>query len=816
MAKSKRKSLVIVESKAKAHTINGFLGEDYKVLSCNGHVRDLPPRQLGVDLEHGYLPSYEVSADKRTMDALKKSAAECESIFLATDPDREGEAISWHLAELLAPGNGRPVHRIMFNEITRDAIQRSMQNPGVINMNKVYAQQARRILDRLMGYQISPLLWRRIKQGLSAGRVQSVALRLVCEREGEILAFTPEEYWTLEARLLTAAGDEVPAQLSEVDGKKIADSAEDVAKHHYHVIASEAEAAELATRLRAGKAEVEKVTTTPKKRSPLPPYITSTLQQDAARRLGLAGERTMRVAQSLYEGVDIDEGAVGLITYMRTDSVRVAEEAIAATRGYVESTFGENYLSDKPRRFKPKASAQDAHEAIRPTDVSRTPDRMKKYLTKEQLALYSLIWQRFVAAQMAESRQTATSVDFRMDGMRLRANGLVMEFDGFTRVYTMEREDRLLPMLSEGESLSTKEIEPRQHYTRPPARYNDASLIKELEERDIGRPSTYASIIQTLVNKKYVVREAKAFRRTDLGQVTDAVLKKAFPKTVQVEFTAHMEEELDEVEQGVMEWQKTLDEFYTGHFKHAVEAASEKIHEAVTELEEMTGEVCPACEKPMQIKWGRNGFFLACTGYPECRETKNISYPLKVEPELIEARCPNEEHKLVRRWARYRYMMECPVDHWVRPATETETEGLFEPRVEEKIEPSDEVCEKCNSPMIIRTWRGTRFLACSGYPKCKNTKSISLGIKCPKDACEGELTERRSRYGKVFYGCTRYPDCDFVAWNKPVIEKCPDCGNPFLVEKNTKRDGPHIACPEKGCKYKRPLMLGEDKDREES
>ncbi len=811
MTEAKTKSLVIVESKAKAHTINGFLGQDYKVVSCNGHVRDLPQRQLGVDLAHGYAPEYEVSADKKTVDALKKSAKECGDIFLATDPDREGEAISWHLSEMLAPGNGGRVHRIMFNEITRDAILRSIKHPGKINMNKVNAQQARRILDRLVGYQISPLLWRRIKQGLSAGRVQSVALRLICEREEEILRFTPREYWTLEAHLTTQQREHVVAELVEVDGRKVADSAEDVGKPSFHVIASEDEAKALAQRLSRGAATVEKITTTPKRRQPLPPYITSTLQQDAARRLGFSGDRTMRIAQSLYEGVDLDQEAVGLITYMRTDSVRMAEEAIAAARGFIAKSFGENYLSPSERRFKVKSSAQDAHEAIRPTDVSRAPDQLKKYLKPDQLALYTLVWQRFVATQMAESRQTATSIDFVMDGMKLRANGLVMEFDGFTRVYEMDREDRLLPSLSEGQKLSTAGIEPKQHFTRPPARYNDASLIKELEERDIGRPSTYASIIKTLLDKRYVVRENKAFRCTDLGEVTNAVLRKAFPETVQVEFTAHMEDELDDVEEGVVPWQDTLDEFYHGHFKQAVDEAREKIHEAVTELEIATDEKCPSCGQTFQVKWGRNGFFLACTGYPECKETRNIGHPLKVEPELLESRCPRDAHKLVRRWERYRYVVECPEDGYRRPATTEEIAGLYQEAPQAVVEPSDEVCEKCGSPMVIRTWKGSRFLACSAYPKCKNTKSISLGIPCPKEGCTGELSERRSKFGKIFYGCTRYPECDFVAWSKPVVEKCPSCGAPYLVEKNTKRDGPHIACAQKGCKYKRPIGVASEK-----
>lgn len=815
MAAGKQKSLVIVESKAKAHTINGILGKDYKVVSCNGHVRDLPPRQLGVDLERGYEPVYEVSPDKKkSVEALKKSARECGDIFLATDPDREGEAISWHLAEMLssaARGNGGAVHRIMFNEITRDAILRGIQHPGKINMNKVYAQQARRILDRLVGYQISPLLWRRIKQGLSAGRVQSVALRLIRDREEEILQFTPEEYWSLEAHLATDGGETVVADLVEVDGRKVADRAEEVGKKGYHVIASEDEARALAARLATGRATVDKITTTPKRRQPLPPYITSTLQQDAARRLGFSGDRTMRVAQSLYEGVDLDQEAVGLITYMRTDSVRMAEEAIAAARAHVKKAYGEKYLSPSERRFKVKSTAQDAHEAIRPTDVSRTPDKLKRHLTKDQLALYTLIWQRFVATQMAECRQTATSIDFSMDGMKLRANGLVVEFDGFTRVYEMEREDRLLPAVSEGQVLSTAGIEPKQHFTRPPARYNDASLIKELEERDIGRPSTYATIIKTLLDKKYVTRENKAFRCTDLGEVTDAVLRKAFPETVQVEFTAHMEDELDDVEQGRIAWQETLDEFYHGHFKQAVEEAREKIHAAVTQLETPTDEVCPSCGKHLQVKWGKNGFFLSCMGYPDCKETRNIAHPVKVEPELVEARCPRDGHKLVRRWERYRFVLECPEDGFRRPATAEETEGLFHAAPVAVVEPSDEVCDKCGSPMVVRTWKGGRFLACSAYPKCKNTKGISIGVPCPKQGCTGQLAERRSRFGKVFYGCNRYPDCDFVAWNKPVLEKCPDCGAPYLVEKNTKKDGPHLACATKGCKYRRAIGVAAEK-----
>jgi DNA topoisomerase I len=802
-------SLVIVESKAKAHTINGFLGDTYKVLSCFGHVRDLPPKELGVDLEKNYEPVYEISADKKTIAGLKKVAKDCETIYLATDPDREGEAISWHLQEILKPVNkDASMHRIMFNEITRDAISRAINSPGEIDMNKVYAQQARRIMDRLVGYQISPLLWRRVKQGLSAGRVQSVALRLICEREESIISFLPEEYWSLEAHFNTEGGHKVVAQLNTVDGQKVVDKAENLKRDDYFVIASKEEADLLTQRMAGKTATVEKITTTPKKKRPSPPYITSTLQQDASRRLGFTGNKTMRVAQSLYEGVALDDEATGLITYMRTDSVRVAEEAIEANREYIDKAYGKEYLHKDTRRFKVKKGAQDAHEAIRPTYVKLSPTELKKHLNKDQLALYTLIWQRFVATQMAECRQTASSIDLAMNGLMLRANGLVLEFDGFTKVYQIEHEDRLLPVVSEGEVLNTDEIASKQHFTRPPARFNDASLIKELEERDIGRPSTYASIIQVLLDKKYILKETGSFRRTDLGEITDAVLRKAFPKEVQVKFTAHMEEELDNIEGGGIKWQETLDEFYQGegNFKNAIETAADKIHEAVTELETETEMKCAACESTMRIKWGKNGFFLACPGYPECRETRNISHPLKVEPVLSEERCPNDGHKLVRRWDRYRYIFTCPLGDFSRPLTDEESEALFEKREEIVPEETDEVCEKCGSPMLLRTFKGSRFLACSAYPKCKNTLGISIGIKCPKEGCEGDLTERRSRYGKMFYGCNKYPDCDFIAWNKPIVEPCPECGATYLVEKNTKRDGPHVACAQKTCKYKRPLV----------
>jgi DNA topoisomerase-1 len=766
------KALVVVESPAKARTISRFLGKDYKVVASYGHVRDLPQKKLGVDPEKGFQPEYVTQPErKKTVTELKKLAEKADKIVLAPDPDREGEAICWHLAEILAKKNG-DIQRVMFNEITRDAILRAIEHPGQIDLNKVNAQQARRILDRLVGYKISPLLWRRVGGARSAGRVQSVAVRLICEREDEIRKFEAIEYWTIDGTFHGEKEVDFSAALFEVDGKKIlhgepkgtnGNQDEDGEKIEGTLrIESEEQARDLEKQIREEAYAIRSIQRKQRKRNPPPPYITSTLQQDAARRLGFTSDRTMRVAQSLYEGVDLGDDRVGLITYMRTDSVRIAPEAATAVREFISGKFGKDYLPGKARAYAVKKGAQDAHECIRPTGVTRHPEDLKKDLNGDQYRLYSLIWSRFVACQMKAAVYDQTTIEVAGGPFVFRTTGSVLKFDGFTRVYHQAPEKgQVLPEVNEGEKTELKQLDSKQHFTNPPPRYNDASLIRELEERGIGRPSTYASIVKTIVDRKYVERREKRFHPTDLGELVNHLLIRTFPGVMDIGFTAEMEEKLDEIEEGRQEWQKTLEEFY-GPFSEALERARTALSEAIQELQVKIDETCPDCEKegrgkPQLIKkWGRNGWFIACPNYPDCKYTRNIH--------------------------------------------EDEDEDDGEHPVGEE---TGESCEKCGKPMVVRKGRMGKFLGCSGYPDCKNTRPINPTTRCPKEGCDGWVTERRSRRGRVFYGCSRYPDCDFVAWKKPVNEPCPECGSPFLVENSTKRWGDLIQCPNKECKYRR-------------
>lgn len=744
------KSLVIVESPAKAKTINKILGKDYHVTACYGHIRDLPEKELGVDLKNGFEPKYETTSSRsKVVKELSSLAKDSQQVYLATDPDREGEAICWHLAELLRKRNGT-IRRILFNEITPQAVRQAIQHPMEINQNLVNAQQARRILDRLVGYKISPLLWRRVKGSSSAGRVQSVALRLICEREQEIRAFVPIEYWTIEGLFEDEKKISLKAGLYSVDGQKVlrgeSEEKANGEKENGLRIENEAQAKELLEAITSAKYHIASIEQKPKTRRPSPPYITSTLQQDAARKLGYTGDRTMKIAQTLYEGVDIDDETVGLITYMRTDSTRIAEDALNSVRTFIDQSYGKDYLPGSPTIYKVSKAAQDAHEAIRPTQVERTPESLKKYLTRDQLKLYQLIWRRYVACQMTPARYRTTTIEIKDNRFVFRAVGSVLEFDGFTRVYQLEDDkDQSLPALSEGEKLNLLEVEKNQHFTRPPARYNDASLIKELEERGIGRPSTYASIVKTIVDRKYVAREEKRFRPTELGELLNQILIDNFPNIMDVGFTAHVEEQLDKIEEGQEDWKKILKDFYDP-FEETLKKAESGITSSLRDMEEVSEETCGNCGKQLVKKWGRNGWFLACPGYPECKFTKNLS--------------------------------------------------------ENEVEKTDEKCPECGEPMVIKTGRTGRFLACSGYPNCKNTQPLSIGVRCPKEGCTGNVVERRSKRGKVFFGCSRYPQCDFVSWYRPINEKCPVCGSSYLFFKVTKRDGPHKQCPDKNCKYK--------------
>jgi len=749
-----KKSLVIVESPAKAKTINRILGKDYEVAACYGHVRDLPEKELGVDIKNSFEPKYVTSpTQKKTVSKLSSLAEEADRILVATDPDREGEAICWHLCELLKDRNGS-IQRILFNEITPQAILSAVTHPQTLDLNLVNAQQARRILDRLVGYQISPLLWRRVKGSTSAGRVQSVAVRLICEREQEIRDFVPVEYWTIEGQFKTPEGTPIKAGLYSIDGQKIVtgDPGEKEKKSEKNGLRleSEEQVRKLLPEILGQAYSIGSIVKKPKTRNPLPPYITSTLQQDAARRLGFTGDRTMKVAQQLYEGVDIDSETVGLITYMRTDSTRISNDALQQVRNLIEGQFGKDYLPDQPTVFRKSKEAQDAHEAIRPTDAMRSPAELKGALSRDQFRLYDLIWRRFVACQMKPAKYETTTVEIRDSRFVFRMTGSVLLFDGFTRLYSEDDDkDQKLPHLTEGAPLQLQEIKPEQHFTRPPARYNDASLIKELEDRGIGRPSTYASIVKTIVDRKYVEREERRFKPTELGELLNQILVQNFPKVMDVGFTAHIEGELDKIEEGKEDWKDILQEFY-GPFSERLKKAAEGIRSSMKNMEETTDEVCDNCGKQLVKKWGRNGWFLACPGYPDCKFTKNLNG-------------------------------------------------------EAKEETTGEVCDKCGSPMVIKNGRSGRFLACSAYPNCKNAKPISLGIHCPKDGCKGQVVERRSKRGKVFYGCTEYPNCDYVSWYKPLNEKCPLCGHNYLVLKITKRDGTTKQCPVKICRYKESI-----------
>ena len=754
------KSLVVVESPAKARTIKKILGRDYIVESSVGHIRDLPKKELGVDIENAFRPKYVLIRGKgKVVKSLQSEARKVENIYLAADPDREGEAICWHLAEELKKTK-KPIYRIIYNEITKSAILNAIENPGEIDMSLVDAQQARRVLDRLVGYQISPILWRSVKPGLSAGRVQSVAVRLICEREEEIEKFEPKEYWTLTATLTPVDVEHLfSAKLHKIGSKK-----GEINNYGFRI--DEERAKELAADAKTENYVVEKVEKRERKQRPVPPFITSTLQQEASRKLRFAAKKTMFIAQQLYEGLEIGrEGSVGLITYMRTDSTRVAQEAVQAARNHIENTYGAAYLPDRAVNYRSKKGAQDAHEAIRPTVPLRTPEELKSYLNTEQYRLYDLIWKRFIASQMKPAILDATTIDIKAGTYLFRATGSVIKFKGFRRIYMEGKDDSTaneneasqeninLPTIKVGDPLDLRKLEPKQHFTQPPPRYNEATLVKMLEAKGIGRPSTYASILSTIQDRGYVTRERRQLAPTDVGRLVNALLIKGFENIIDVKFTAEMEEQLDTIAEGKVEWSQTLGEFYPS-FQTALQEAPDKMYEARKAMEEESEEKCDKCGSNMIIKWGRYGRFLGCANYPECKTIKSLNADdtSPPEPEL------------------------------------TDTE-----------------CDKCGKPMVIRTSRvGGKFLSCSGYPKCKNAKPIPIGIDCPEAECDGYLGERRSRRGKVFYGCSNYPKCEFSTWDKPLPEPCPACNAPFLVEKTRKARGSETVttlttCP--SCKY---------------
>ncbi len=756
------KSLVIVESPTKAKTLSKYLGRNYQVLASVGHLKDLPKSKLGIDLDHDFEPHYVVIRGKsKILKEIKSSAKKAKEIYLAPDPDREGEAIAWHIAEELN-GDGNRVHRILLNEITEAAVKRAIKSPGTIDMKKVNAQQARRVLDRLVGYLLSPLLWKKIRRGLSAGRVQSVAVRVICERENEREAFRPVEYWTITA---TLAGEHPPtftAKLIEVQDERA-------------VIQTESQATQIVQDLEGATFSVSNVEQKEKRRNPLPPFVTSRLQQDSVRKLRFAAKKTMMLAQRLYEGIEIGkEGQVGLITYMRTDSPRIAPEALQDLRGYIQESFGESYLPTQPNVYKTQKSAQEAHEAIRPTSVHRDPETLRPYLEPDLYKLYKLIWNRFVASQMTAGVDLITQVDIKAGNYTFRASGTVEKFDGFRRIYREEVEpahenggtgeegapdiNASLPILTVDESLTLVEgpeagIQSKQHFTQPPPRYNEASLIRAMEEKGIGRPSTYATIISTIQDRHYVEKEDNRFRPTELGRMVNDRLIGHFPDVFDVEFTAKMESELDGIEDGEKDWVTTVKEFYQPFMKD-LESAETNM-EDLKGKEEPTDIPCDKCGQPMVIKWGRHGHFLACPGYPDCKNTKEFT---KDESGTIHI-------------------------------------------VEEKLEISDETCDKCGSPMVVKRGRFGSFLACSQYPDCKTTKPLKLGVKCPVEECGGDLVQKRTKKGRTFYSCSRYPNCKFALWDRPINKPCPQCHSPFLIEKVRKQAGKTIMCQKEDCGY---------------
>jgi DNA topoisomerase-1 len=735
------KGLVIVESPAKVKTLQKFLGEDYVIKASVGHIKDLPEGELGVDLQKDFQPQYvTISGKAKIIRELKKASKGVKNIYLGPDPDREGEAIAWHIAEEIGNGD-KNIYRVLFNEITKKAVLDAIHHPGKLQQSKYEAQQARRILDRLVGYQVSPVLWEKVRRGLSAGRVQSVAVRIVCEREREIQDFVSEEYWSLTATLKgKESAVSFDAKLTKWKGKKVK-------------MANEVEAQAIRKTLESVPYSVSKIVQQEKQRHPLPPFITSRLQQDAYRKLSFPAKKTMWIAQKLYEGVDLGPlGTVGLITYMRTDSVRVSTEAIEQVRGYIKDRFGDSYLPPKPNAYKSRRGAQEAHEAIRPTSIDLEPDKVKSSLDKDQWALYKLIWDRFVASQMPSADFLQTTVEIKADDAVFTAVGTVSVFQGFMALY-VEGEDnqengngeKKLPSLTEGQILELLGLTPKQHFTQPPYRYSEATLIKELEEKGIGRPSTYAAILATIKEKEYVLLEKGKFFPTELGCLVNDLLVVNFPDIFDIEFTAQMEENLDHIEEGEKDWVETLKEFYLP-FEKDLEMAKVSMRDVKRELIP-TDAVCERCGSKMVKRWGKRGYFLACSSYPECRYTREV-------------------------------------------------EGNGENQVETEAK-----CEKCGSPMVIKNGKFGRFLACSNYPTCKFTRSVDTGVRCPQEGCDGVIVERKTRKGRTFYSCANYPNCTYALWDKPIPEKCPQCGFPFLVEKQGK-GGVTKRCSQKECGYR--------------
>jgi DNA topoisomerase I len=812
------KNLVIVESPAKAKTINKYLGKDFTVKASMGHVRDLPKKTLGVDVKKGFAAEYEIlPTRKKVLDELKAAAKDADTIFLAADPDREGEAICWHLSESLGVRSKKKFKRVVFNEITKKAIDLAFQNPGEVDEKKVDAQQTRRILDRLVGYKVSPVLWEKVRRGLSAGRVQSVALKLICDREREIKAFVAEEYWTVAAHLEASEPPPFAANLVKKDGKNIE-------------IGNADEAGMVRKDLEAAAFTVAKVQKKERRRHPVPPFITSKLQQEAFKKLRYGVKKTMQVAQRLYEGVELGEdGSVGLITYMRTDSTRISDDALVAVREKIGQTYGQEYLPEKPNFYRSKKDAQDAHEAIRPSYPERDPDSIKKYLSKDEYALYKLIWNRFVASQMLPAVYDETIADIEAAAYLLRAKGSTLKFKGFLAVYEETPDEKVetkpkdeaapaddtapedaaaqLPPLKEGDRLTLKKLDTDQHFTQPPPRFSEASLVKELEENGIGRPSTYASIIGTIEARDYMEkREAKLYP-TELGFLVTDLLVEHFQDIMNVEYTAALEAELDEIEEGKDNLLNTLNQFWK-KFEKDLKKASKEMKD-VKRMEEQTDEVCDKCGKPMVIKWGRYGKFLACSGYPDCKNTRQMAGSEgdggpELHEDVAKEICTNDGQPMVLKKGRFGPFLACSnyPDCKVTKRLVRGAEGKLQV---EQLTPIDEACPDCGKPLMWRRGRFGPFIACSDYPNCKYIKkkeAKEIGLACP-ECGQGQVVERKGRWGRSFYGCKRYPDCKFTAYHRPIGEPCPDCGRPYLLEKETKKEGKVIFCGNEACHYKR-------------
>ena len=810
------KSLVVVESPAKAKTINKYLGRDFTVMASMGHIRDLPKSKLGVDVDNDFAEEYEsILSRKKVIKDLKDAARDATDIYVATDPDREGEAIGWHIAQELG-GKKRKIHRLMFNEITKKAILEAVKHPTAIDERMVDAQRARRVLDRLVGYKISPLLWDKVRRGLSAGRVQSVALKLVTDREREIEKFVPEEYWNIFARLAGSQPPEFDAKLFKQHGDPIRPTSEEQSRT-------------ILTDLERASWIVSSVVTRERKRNAPPPFITSKLQQTARFPV----KKTMMLAQQLYEGIELPElgadGPVGLITYMRTDSVRVSDEAIVAVRDHVKSTFGDDYLPEKAVVFKTKSDAQDAHEAIRPTSMQYDPETVRPYLTSDQYSLYRLIWNRFVASQMNPSTFDETTVDISAADYVFRVKGTVPKFAGWMATYgavpaeteptppaapaESESDDEttsgVLPPLSEGDRLELKALRPEQKFTQPPPRFTEATLVKELEENGIGRPSTYASIISVLQDRDYVNKIDGKFKPTALGLIIVDLLIKSFEDILDVEYTRNLEEDLDKIEQGKTGYVKTLRDFYK-KFKKDLTRAGKEMQNLKEGLK--TDEICDRCQSPMVIKVGKFGPFVACSAYPECTNTRELEKTEAESDSGAEAEiepCENCGKPMVLKRGRFGQFLACsgyPECKTTRKLIETKG-GMKAAKPDQIL---DDKCPRCGANLVIKQGRFGEFTACTRYPECKYVKHKTTGVKCPKDGDKGgDIVERKSRRGKMFFGCSNYPDCDFVLWNRPHAETCPKCGAPFLLEKTTKKLGRQILCNNDECDYARSEELVE-------